>query len=256
MRSAGTIPGGRSSRLTPISEAAWTSRFGAGGRRAISRPGTSSRSSPCQPRPRIEPGSAAHPSSTSSATGATRTASSPDAQWGGRAASGIRSADARNRWRTLSNTGPDSSLASAMTTPAARRRSSSRAEAASASAPTRALTRNPRRPSVSAPYVTAPPSRQPRGSSGVTSRDAAPTTSTLGGVVTRGSIEDRPAAPGRRRSRGRERAHSDVRERPPGGDNARAGRSGGPRRGRVYSAGPSPPLPEPFLVFLQGHGVH
>ena len=209
MRSAGAIPGGRSSRLTPISEAAWTSRFAAGGRRAISCPGTSSRSSPCQPRPRIGLASVAHASSTSSATGTIRTASSPDVQWEGSAASGIRSAGSRKWWRTLSNTGPDSSLASAMTTPAARRRSSSRAEAASVSAPTSALTRNPRRPSVSAPYVTAPPSRQPRGSSGVTSRDAAPTTSTLGGVVTRGS-----------------------------------------NVGRVYSAGPSPPIPEPFLVFL------
>jgi hypothetical protein len=37
-------------------------------------------------------------------------------------------------------------------------------------------TRNPNRAAVSEQYVAAPPSRQPRGSSGVTSRDAAPTT--------------------------------------------------------------------------------
>src|SRR5262245_14465181 len=65
-----------------------------------------------------------------------------------------------------------------MSTPASRRSSSSAAVAASGSTPTTAAVRRPSRAVVRAAYVTPPPSRQPRGSSGATSRHAEPTWTT------------------------------------------------------------------------------
>src|SRR6185295_19466564 len=74
--------------------------------------------------------------------------------------------------------GPSGRSTGRMSTPASRRASSSGAVAASGSTPTTAAVRNPSLAVVSAAYVTPPPRRQPRGSSGATSRHAEPTWTT------------------------------------------------------------------------------
>ena len=213
--------------LTPTRPAASSSGLGAGSMRWTSVPATSRRSNPCQPRATNGAGSPAHSGPSSAATGPRNRASfarhSP-----GSCVTAIGSAADRQRWRRpsgrsmFSNTGPCASAASATSTPASRSRSSSPAFDASRSTPTSARTRRPNRARVSDPYVTAPPSRQPRGSAVVTSRDAAPTTSTVGrATVGRGT------------------------------DAAGAPLTFGPNGGRVYPAGPFPKNPEPFLVFLR-----
>jgi len=220
-RSLSRTRGSRSSLLTPTTLAAATSDPGAGATRSTSAPGTSRRSRPCQPSATIGAETDAQAGGSSAATGPRKTASL-SRHSGGSIPGSSGSAAERQRWRRpsgrsmFSNTGPLASLAGATWTPATRRISSSCASAASRSTPMSARTRRPSRARVSEPYAAAPPRRQPRGSSGVMSRDAAPTTSTIG-----------------------------RRYWPPGAS-LTIGRTGG----RVYSAGPFPKNPEPFLVFL------
>src|SRR3954447_1710018 len=148
---------------------------------------------PCQPTPTTasRPGTSAQRSGTSSATG---TNDHP----------GARSHDAGSgtgssgwpTWRivccrpdgvsTLWKIGPSPSGTSSVSTPAARSVSSSCAPAAPWSAPRPAAVRSPSRAVASAAYVTPPPSRQPRGSSGAMSRQADPTwttSSVLAGAI-------------------------------------------------------------------------
>src|SRR3990170_3607720 len=76
-----------------------------------------------------------------------------------------------------------------MSTPASSSIDSSDAPAASWSTPTTAAVRSPSRAVVSAAYMTPPPIRHPRGSSGAMSRQAEPTCTT--------SIAGRAIAPPR-----------------------------------------------------------
>lgn len=221
-RAPSRVPGSMSSLLTPTRSAAASSGSCLGGRRSTSAPGTRRRRRPCQPRAMNGAETDAHAGPSSPATEPRKTASFARHS-AGNASVSIGSAAERQRWRrppgpsTFSNTGPFASPVIATATPAARNPSSSLATAASASAPTSARTRSPSRASVSEPYVTAPPRRQPLGSPGVTSRAAAPTTSTVG--------RDAPATAG--------------------------SITIGPNGARVYPAGPFPKHPEPFLVFLR-----
>jgi hypothetical protein len=214
--------GSISSALTPTMPEASSSGSGPGATRTTSPPGTRRRSRPCQPRTTSGAEIDAQASPSSAATGPKKMASLRSHPPGS-ACGSIGSAAETQIWRRpsgrsmFSKTGPFTSLTSATSTAASRRTWSSRAFAASSSAPTSARTRTPSRPSVSEPYVTAPPRRQPRGSAVVTSRDAAPTTRTVGGP-----------------SRSPDRAVTSR-----------------PERDRVYPAGPFPQHPEPFLVFLR-----
>ena len=211
-----------SSPLTPTRSAAASSGPGTGATRSTSAPASSRLSRPCQPSATKDAGIDAQAGGSSPATGPRRRASE-SCQPGGRVAGSIRSATERQRWRRppgssmFSNTGPLASGARATSTPAAISTPSSRASAAAASTPISARTRRPRRARLNEAYVAAPPRRQPRGSSPVRSREAAPTTSTSGG----------PSRP--------------------------SGRSLtiGPNGDRVYSAGPFPEHPEPCFVFLR-----
>lgn len=196
--SLGPTSGPRSSALTTTRSARVRSGRVIGARRSTSLPASSVRSRPCQPRPtsgtRADPPVAegdgsprtAHESSSSPATGARTRASNADVHARGSAVSGTRSDVEMQRWRRpagasmFSNAGPDLSSARVRTTPASRSRSSSVALAASRSTPTSAHTSMPSRASESEAWVTAPPSRQPRESATVTSREAAPTTSAIG----------------------------------------------------------------------------
>ncbi len=105
--------------------------------------------------------------------------------------------------RGCGRSGPLSSGTSSRSTPAWRSMSSSLAVAAVESTPTIAAVRSPSRAVVSEAYVTPPPSRQPRGSSGTTSRHAEPTwtTSTPGRAMAPPTVYCRlaPTARGHRR---------------------------------------------------------
>jgi hypothetical protein len=218
--------------LMPTSSAAVNSGSGRGGTRSTSAPTTSRRRSPCQPSATNGAGIDAHVAGSSAATGPRKSASG-DRHASGSTPGSIGSAADRQCWRRpsgrsmFSKTGPCASGASEISTPAARRTSSSLAAAASTSTPISARTCSPSRARVNDAYATAPPRRQPRASAVVRSRDAAPTTSTVRGSrrLFRGSRGSR--APSRRSPLTR-------------------GRNGG----RVYPAGPLPKHPEPCFVFL------
>jgi hypothetical protein len=187
--SLGRAAGPRSSSLTTTRSARARNGCAAGASRATSLVAATWRSKPCQPSAtRVAPVAAvAQPAPSSPAIGA-RTRAPPGVprpQPGGSDARGSRSAAETQCWRrpeaisTFSKTGPLASSTRTTSAPARRRRSSSVAFEASASAPTSARVDTPRRASVSPAYETAPPSRQPRGSSDVRSREAAPTTSAV-----------------------------------------------------------------------------
>ncbi len=188
--SPGLIVGPRSSSLTTTRSARVTSAPPVGARRSTSRPATRTRSRPCQPSATKRSGAriVSHASMSSLATGA-RTMAAMSARSAAHgpdiALGGMASLADRQRWRRPAaismfwKTGPRASLTGSMSAPAARSRWSSDADAATPSTPTRMRVAMPSRASVRPAYATAPPRRQPRGSSAVRSREAAPMTSAV-----------------------------------------------------------------------------
>ena len=150
-------------------------------------PARRTRSSPCQPSPTnaVPAGCRPQLSGNSSATGARSQAGAPR-QASGSSATGIGTPGSRHSWilprgvSMFSNTGADERTTTFSSAPAARRRSSSAALDPAPSTPTRTAVRSPSLASIRPPYVTPPPSRQPRSSSAARSRDAEPTTTTSG----------------------------------------------------------------------------
>ena len=183
---------------------------GPGGRRRTCSPAASSRRKPCHATARCAPtGTASAQASVSSpATGTSDQpgAASHDSGTAGTGSGTPVSTDVCTRPFGVSRLwkiGPSSSGTSSRSTPASRSMSSSLAVAAVASTPTIAAVRSPSRAVVSEAYVTPPPSRQPRGSSGTTSRHAEPTwtTSTRGRAMAPPKVYCRlaPTARGNRR---------------------------------------------------------
>ena len=166
------------------------------------QPESSSRlSSPCHPTPtRPPPRTAAEATASQSrpSSPATGTSNHPaalrHAAGSARAGSGsLLDSHRCRRWppaSRFSKIGPWLSSTSRSDTPASSSSRSSSAAAAGGSTPSRQPTRKPSLATASEQYVADPPSRQPRGSSAATSREAAPATTTW--IPALGSGESRP----------------------------------------------------------------